>query len=313
MDWKTIDFDWNRARALLVTAEEGSYSAAARALGSTQPTVGRQVAALEEELGVTLVQRAGRGLTLTEAGLDLIEHLRAMGDAARRVSLTATGRSQSLEGLVRITAGESECAFLLPPVLARIRRLHPGIQLDLVATNEVRDLSRREADIALRNFRPRDPELTARKVREDPAWLYGTPEYLARIGPIESAADLARAEVLMIERSEVMAQHLRAMGAPLGPEHFPIATPNHLVQWALCKRGLGLCFMMAHVGDAEPDVVRIPEVLPPMPVPVWLTTHRAVHTSRRLRAVFDLLAEGLQDAPGSSGPHPTGRRREIAR
>jgi len=293
MDWTTIDFDWNRARALLVTAEEGSYSAAARALGSTQPTIGRQVAALEEELGVTLVQRVGRGLELTEAGLDLIEHLRAMGEAARRVSLTATGRSTSLEGLVRITASESQCAFLLPPILAKVRALHPGIELELVATTEVRDLRKREADIALRNFRPKDPELRARKVREDPAWLYGTPAYLARIGPIDTPADLAKAELLAFDRTDLMREHLGGMGAPLRRANFPIATGNHLVQWALCRAGLGLCFMMEDVGDAEPAVVRIPEVLPALPVPLWLTTHRAVHTSRRLRAVFDLLAEGL--------------------
>jgi DNA-binding transcriptional LysR family regulator len=294
MNWKSVDFDWNRARALLATAEEGSYSAAARALGSTQPTIGRQVAALEEELGVTLVQRVGRGLKLTEAGLDLIEHLRAMGEAAQKVSLTATGRSRSLEGLVRITASASQCSFLLPPILARVRQLHPGIRLELVATGEVRDLRKREADIALRNFRPKDPELTARKVREDPAWLYGTPEYLDRIGPIETAEDLVRAEVLATGQVEMMLQYLRNMGAPLSRENFPIVTSNHLVQWDLCRAGLGLCFMMEHAGDAEPAVVRIPQVLPPVPVPMWLTTHRAVHTSRRLRAVFDLLAEGLQ-------------------
>lgn len=299
MDWKTIDFDWNRARALLVTAEEGSYSAAARALGSTQPTVGRQVAALEEELGVTLVQRVGRGLELTEAGLDLIEHLRAMGDAARRLSLTATGRSRSLEGLVRITASESQCAFLLPPVLARIRALHPGIEIELVATTEVSDLRRREADIALRNFRPKDPELTARKVREDLAWLYGTPACLARIGPIATGDDLKGADIIGFDRTGLMVEHLRGMGASVTQENFAIVTRNHLVQWSLCRAGLGLCFMMEAVGDAEPAVQRIPPVIPPMPVPLWLTTHRAVHTSRRLRAVFDLLVEGL--SPGGAG------------
>ena len=296
MDWKTIDFDWNRARAFLVTAEEGSYSSAARALGSTQPTVGRQVAALEEELGVTLVQRVGRGLQLTESGLDLIEHIRAMGDAARRVSLTATGSSHSLEGLVRITASETVCAVHLTPILTRIREQHPGIELELVATSEVSDLRTREADIALRNFRPKDPELTARKVREDRAWLYGTPEYIERVGPIETADDLVRADLLAFDREPLMVNHLRGMGAPLTPENFPIATGSHLVQMALCRAGLGLCFMTEVIGDADPAVVRIPEVLPALPVPLWLTTHRAVHTSRRLRAVFDLLAEGLPAA-----------------
>lgn len=294
MDWRTIDFDWNRARALLVTAEEGSYSAAARALGSTQPTVGRQVAALEAELGITLVERVGRSIELTETGRDLIEHVRAMGEAARRVSLTAAGHSQDVQGLVRITASESQCAFLLPPILATIRERHPGIEIDLVATGEVRDLRRREADIALRNFRPEDPELTARKVREDRARLYATPVYLADLGPMTTAEDLSRAHILAFDRSQLMVEHLRGMGVPVTDANFPIATGNHLVQWAMCRAGLGLCFMMEHVGDDTPDVVRIPEIIPPLTVPLWLTTHRAVHTSRRLRAVFDLLAEGLQ-------------------
>ncbi|MBL8946789.1 MAG: LysR family transcriptional regulator, partial [Myxococcales bacterium] len=82
MDWRSVRFDWNRARAFLLTAEEGSFSAAGRALGIAQPTIGRQVAALEEELGVTLFERVGSALVLTAAGLDLVEHVRAMGNAA---------------------------------------------------------------------------------------------------------------------------------------------------------------------------------------------------------------------------------------
>ncbi|WP_233245081.1 LysR family transcriptional regulator, partial [Caulobacter sp. HMWF009] len=96
MDWRAVRFDWNRARAFLVTAEEGSLSAAARALGMAQPTLGRQVEALQEELGVVLFERAGRGLTLTPSGLELLDHVRAMGEAAGRVSLTAAGQSQSV-------------------------------------------------------------------------------------------------------------------------------------------------------------------------------------------------------------------------
>ena len=91
MDWSAINFDWNRARAFLVTAEEGSFSAAARALSSTQPTVGRQVAALEQELAVTLFERIGTRLELTVSGLELqLEHVRAMGAAANQTSLAAT-------------------------------------------------------------------------------------------------------------------------------------------------------------------------------------------------------------------------------
>ena len=293
MNWSAVDFDWNYARAFLATAEEGSYSAAAKALRTTQPTVGRQVAALEEELGVTLVQRVGRGVEPTEAGLLLLEHLREMGEAALRASLAATGGAHALEGLVRVTAGDSTCALLLGPALARVRREHPAIDIELVPTNTVSDLRRREADIAIRNFRPTDPELTARKVRVEPSWMYATPEYLAELGPIRSLEDLQGAQFLGFERGPVMTDYLAGRGLPIGLENIRITAGVHLVQWELCKQSLGICFMFEVVGDADPRVVRVPGGFPVLPVPMWLTTHRAVHTSRRLRAVFDILAEEL--------------------
>ena len=104
MDWRSIKFDWNKARAFLVTAEEGSLSAAARALGMAQPTLGRQVTGLEQELGIVLFERVGRGLQLTPDGAELLDHVRVMGDAAGRVSMNALGQSQALEGKICISA-----------------------------------------------------------------------------------------------------------------------------------------------------------------------------------------------------------------
>ncbi|MBL4646233.1 MAG: LysR family transcriptional regulator, partial [Rhizobiales bacterium] len=135
MDWKSINFDWNRARAFLVTAEEGSLSAAARALGMAQPTLGRQVDAIEKELGIILFDRVGRNLVLTPAGLELLEHVRAMGEAANRVSLAAFGQSQSIEGTICITASDVHAAFLLPPILKKLRQQEPGIDIEIIATN----------------------------------------------------------------------------------------------------------------------------------------------------------------------------------
>lgn len=129
MDWRAVTFDWNRARAFLVTAEEGSLSAAARALGMAQPTLGRQVSALEAELGTVLFERAGRGLTLTPSGLELVEHVRAMAEAANQVSLTASGQSQTVEGTSRITASEITAAHSPPPLIAKLRHAEPGIEV----------------------------------------------------------------------------------------------------------------------------------------------------------------------------------------
>jgi DNA-binding transcriptional LysR family regulator len=265
MDWRTVGFDWNRARAFLITAEEGSFSAAARALGTTQPTVGRQVAALEQELGVTLFERIGTTLELTASGLDLVDHVRAMSDAATKVSLTATGKSSSIVGTVCITASEAISAHLLPPIIGRLRIDHPGIEIEIVASNQPRDLHRREADIAIRNFRAVQPDLIAKKLRDSRAHMYAAPEYLKRLGRVRSPKDLARAELFAFDRSDLMIDGLRALGLELTRSHFPIVTGNHLVQWELCKQGVGICIMMEEIGDAEPRVRRVLPSFPAIP------------------------------------------------
>ncbi len=313
MDWRTVRFDWNRARAFLVTAEEGSLSAAARALGMTQPTLGRQVTALEEELDVVLFERVGRGLTLTASGLELLDHVRSMGDAAGRVSLVASGQAQSIEGTIAITASEVNSAFLLPSILGRLRRLHPGVELKIVASNSVRDLRRREADIALRNGRPTDPALVATRLRDTPARLYASRSYLERIGNPKTPKDLGDAAFIgFSDDGGRLMNGLNAMGFSLTPKNFPIHTESHLVLWELVKNGLGIGVIIDEVGDAEPRVERVFPALAPIPVPMWLVAHREVHTSRRVRMVFDLLVEQLgtmrHSAPRRRGARVRGSR-----
>jgi DNA-binding transcriptional LysR family regulator len=293
MDWRSVKFDWNRARAFLVTAEEGSLSAAARALGMAQPTLGRQVDALEEELGVVLFERVGRGFTLTPSGLELLDHVRAMGDAANRVALTAAGQSQSIEGTVCIAASEIYAALVLPPILAKLRRLHPGIHLEIVASTKASDLRRREADIAIRNFRPTEPDVVAKKIRDIPARLYATPAYLERIGNPRLPHDLRLAEFISIDSTGAFMKGLNALGMNLTERNFPISTENYLVMWELVKHGLGIGILDGTLGDAEPRVRRALPDLEPLVFPIWLVAHREVNTSRRIRVVFDLLAEEL--------------------
>jgi DNA-binding transcriptional LysR family regulator len=295
MDWAYLRFDWNQTRAFLATAEEGSFSAAARATGVTQPTLGRQIAALEAELGLVLFERLGRGLSLTPTGLELVEHARAMADAALRFSRVAAGQSLELDGPVCISAGEVMAAHVLPTIVAKIRELYPGIKIVIVATNQVSDLGRRQADIALRNFRPTDGDLVARKVREDRAYLYATPTYLASLGCPLTLDKLSRAEFIAFDESEVFMTGLNAMGLRLGPSNFPWACANQQVQWALTTQGSGIGVMMEGIGDAESRVQRVlPEQIS-FPVATWLTSHREVRTSRRVRIVFDLLAQALSD------------------
>lgn len=296
MEWRTVRFDWNRARAFLVTAEEGSLSAAARALGMAQPTLGRQVEALEAELGIALFARAGRRLALTEDGTELLGYVRAMGEAASRMSLAAAGRSEALEGVVSVSATQAFAAHLLPPVLGRLRAEEPGIWVDIVATDDHSDLLRREADIAIRNVRPDHPDLVARKVRDMEGHLYAACAYLDRVGRPMTLERLQACDFIGWNRDEPLIERLGMLGVRLSPQNFPFVCGSHLVQWELVKQGLGVGVQAEVIGDREPAVERALPELPPATFPVWLVSHRELHTSRRVRRVFDLLAEELAAA-----------------
>jgi DNA-binding transcriptional LysR family regulator len=282
-----LRFDWVRARAFLATAETGSLSGAARVLKLAQPTVGRQVEALERELDVVLFERIGKRLVVTPAGLDLLEHVRAMGEAAHRVALTASGQSQSLDGPIRITAGEAVASYILPPVIAQLRAAHPDIEITVIATGQQSDLQLREADIAIRNVQPAQDDLIARRTPDRPAGLFARRDYLERLG-----GDLARADFIGFEGSANMARALTERGYAVEAQQFRILCEAHLVQWAYIRRGMGVGLMMDEIALADPDIARaVPGFS--VPVPMWLVAHREVRTSRRVRVVFDMLAEAL--------------------
>ena len=297
MDWRSVKFDWNRARAFLVTAEEGSLSAAARALGMTQPTLSRQVDALENELSLVLFERAGRGLILTPSGLELLEHVRGMGEAASHVSRAASGQSKSIEGSICIAASEVYSALILPPIIQKLRREYPGILIEIVASNTSSDLLRREADIAVRHVASSQPDVITKKIRDDEAFFYATHSYRAMIGNPVSHADLTDADFLAFADNEPLISVLSAMGLNLTKKNFPIICDNHIVQWQLVKQGVGIGGIAKEIGDAEPLVCRIVPDMPPIVVPMWLATHRELNTSKRVRTVFDFLVAELSRKP----------------
>ena len=305
MNWDDIAFDWNQVRAYLAAAEEGSLSAAARALNCTQPTLSRQVTGLEQSLGVTLFERGHRKLQITDAGLELLEHVRTMAEAANRVSLAASGQSNAIEGRVRITATEMLATYYLPPILRKLREQAPGIVVEGVAADDVRDLIRREADIAIRHAQPTQPDLIARRI----GWLYGR-IYAARrlldeVGMPDSFEDLADQDFIGIDDTEGLIQGLAEQGLNLRLEQFRIraASGNCMIQ--LIREGLGFGFLpMDTLGIFDDLVSVLPHQFNPE-IPVWLVTHRELHTSRRIRVVFDLLAKELQPLTDAGGPHAT--------
>ena len=290
--------DWNHLRAFLATVETGSLSAAARRLGLTQPTLGRQITALEAALSLMLFERNGRQLSLTDAGRELIEGVRGMGAAADRLALVASGQRSALSGTVRITASDATAACLLPEVIRQTRLAAPRIRIEIVATDDIRDLMKREADIAVRHVRPEQPNLMARLLREKTGHLYAASAYLDARGRPRQLSDLARHDWISMGDTERMREYLAGTGIDLPAEAFVVNSENSLVAWQMACAGLGIAPMDDDIAALSPQMERVlPEAFE-VPFPVWLVTHREIHTSPRIRLVFDILARVL----GADGP-----------
>ncbi|WP_273184605.1 LysR family transcriptional regulator [Hyphomonas adhaerens] len=291
MNWDTADFDWNQARAFLATAEEGSLSAAARALGVTQPTLSRQVSALEEKLGITLFERGPRMTSLTSAGLEVLDHVRAMHEAAAKLSLSASGQSQAVAGLVRIATTDTLACYHLPDMLLRLRKIAPDIEVEIRTSNKLRDLLQREADIAIRHARPSEPELIAKKVRTTSATLYASKDYLDRAGRPRGAGDLQKLKYIGVDTRDTLIQPLKQKGLALTASNFTVSADSGLAAIELARKGLGVGLFIADEVDQFPDLEIVWPDFKPFDVPIWLVTHRELHTSKRIRLMFDLISD----------------------
>lgn len=293
IDWRSLRFDWNHARAFLATADLGSLSRAAVALELSQPTLSRQVEALQQTLGVVLFERAGRGLVLTHAGLELLDHVRGMGEAASRTSLAADGRTQILQGSVAVAASDVYATTLLPDVVADITKRHPGLTIEIVVANDRTDLRRREADIAIRSYPTEHPDLIVKRLGSDEGGFFASLDWLSRHPTPVTPADMEGVDMIGYPGQNWLLKGLRELGFPISEQDMRIVSDSHLAQWALVRAGAGVGIMTLRVGEADPTVRRLLPDLPPLTFPVWLVTHRDLRTSLKVRTVFDMLAVGL--------------------
>jgi DNA-binding transcriptional LysR family regulator len=293
IDWRSVGFDWNRAKAFLVTAEQGSLSAAAKVLAVAQPTLGRQVAALELELGLKLFERRGRGLVLTPTGAALVDHVRSMGEAAARLSLAAASKAEEIEGGVRVSASEVVATYRLPRIVAALNEQFPAIEVGIIASNTASDLKGREADIAIRLFEPTQSDLITKRVGDLVAHFYATPGYLRSIGYPQQLTDLQQARFIGAEDNTGFIGLMKSQGLHLSARNFTMVSQSRVVQWEMVKNGLGITVMPDFVGDAEPRVQRVDVTVAGLRGPMWLVAHGELRTSRRVRTVFDFIAKAL--------------------
>ena len=282
--------DWALLRAFLSVAHAGSLSRAAQELGTSQPTLSRQMTALETQVGSLLFERTSRGLRLTPAGEALRIPAERMQQHAREWSLAAAGRAQSLAGTVRLTASEMVSAHLLPEALLALRQAHPEIQIELVATNTVENLLEREADIALRMLRPTQTALVTRKLAELPLGLYAHRDYLAMHGK-PTPATMARHEWIGYDRSDQMLRGFRAGGFNVTREFFGFRCDNQIVAWHAVLAGLGIGIGMQVVARRTPELQQVLRDLKMPVLPLWITAHRELRSTPRLKTVFDALVQ----------------------
>ena len=292
----TPHFDWSLVQSFLAALDQGSLLGAARVLRASQPTLGRHIAELEAQLGVVLFERTGRGLLPTAAALRLAESARAMEAGAHQLARGAAGAEAGVGGTVRITASQPVACVLLPPVLARMRLALPEVQVELVASNEVANLLRREADIALRMVRPAQASLVARRIGSVALGAYAHRDYLRRQGTPRQPADLLRHALIGNDRNDDVLRGFAALGQPAERGHFALRTDDLLAHWQAVRAGLGIGFMAGYLARTDPDVVAVLPQLQLPQLPVWLTVHREIRTSRRIRAVYDFLA---REVPGA--------------
>ncbi|MGQ3361630.1 MAG: LysR family transcriptional regulator [Phreatobacter sp.] len=294
--------DWNRARAFGATAEAGSLSAAARRLGLTQPTLSRQIAALEADLGVALFDRIGKRLILTPVGRTLLDHAKAMAEAADALALAAAGQSADTSGSLSISATEAVAVHLLPDILVRLRREAPHLSVTIVVTDALSDLRRREADIAIRHVRPTEAELIGRHIGDLEAHLYAADGWIAAHGMPRAPEDLATADMLAFDPVDRFVAHLDAHGIPVTAGQCRVVSDNALALWELVARGLGIGVVLDAAAARIPGISRVLPGLPAIPVPLWLVAHRDLRTSGRMRLAFDIVADGLRGIVKTARP-----------
>ena len=290
------NFDWTLVRSFLAALDEGSLLGAARALNSSQPTIGRHIAELESQLGVVLFERGGRGLKPLAMALQLADTARAMQACALQLQRSVTSQDDALKGTVRITASQPVACVLLPPLLSRMKQQLPGIQIELVSSNEVSNLLRREADIAVRMVQPDQTSLVVKRIGKIAISTYAHRDYLKRAGTPREPPELLTHALIGSDKNEDILRGFAAMGYPVKREHFSFRSDDLLAQWHAVRSGLGIGFIADYVARTDADVVAVLPSLRIPALPVWLAVHREIRTSKRIRAVYDFLGEAVAEA-----------------
>jgi len=290
----TPPIGWELYRSFLSVLDEGSLSGAARALDLTQPTVGRHVTALERLLGLALFTRSQTGLIPTDAALALRADAEAMSTTAASLERAARGLGAGVRGAVRISASEIVGVEVLPPILADLREAHPQLEIELVLSNKVQDLVRREVDIAVRMTSPKQDVLLATRVGDVPVGLFAHKTYVERHGRPKSVADLAQHALIGFDQETPFQRSARATLSAWARENFALRCDSDLGQLALLRAGAGIGGCQLGIAKRDPNLVRVLPDDGSFKLTTWVAMHEGLRNHPRCRATFDALVKGLR-------------------
>jgi DNA-binding transcriptional LysR family regulator len=285
--------NWELLKIFNAAYECGSLSAAAKRLQSSQPTVGRNIDELERQLGLVLFERSRDGLAPTDAAHQIAKHAGDLSGIVDRISLLSLGRAETIAGTVRITASQIVSAFVLPSLLSDLFEVQPSIEIELVSTNEVENLLRRDADIALRMVRPTQKDLIAKKVNEVDLAVFAHEDYLSKRSVPSEPDDLVNHRLIGYDQADMIVRGFREFGLEVSKDFFSFRSDDQVACWNAIEAGIGIGFGPRWLGQKNPKLVEIDPKVEIPPMPIWLVTHRELQTSKRIRTVFDFLADGL--------------------
>ena len=293
MDKVLNDFDWSLVRAFLAVAETGSLSAAARHLSQSQPTLGRQIKQLEDQIGLRLFERQARGLELTETGESLLEPARAMRAAFGQLRLRAAGQDHKIQGTVRIAASEVMAHHVLPQIIAQMRETEPNIQIELVPSDSSENLLFREADIAVRMYRSTQLDVITKQIGTVEMGIFAAKKYLAKHGTPERIEDLLNHTIVGYDRDDHIIVGMRDLGWPASRDFFDVRCDDQNTYWELVRAGCGVGFTQQSFANVDPLIQRVlPEVELPT-LPIWLAAPEVMRSTPRIKRVWDMLEEGI--------------------
>lgn len=298
---------WPWLRSFVAVLESGSLTAAAARLHTTQPTVGRHIRALERQLGETLFDRRPGGLVPTARATGLYERAAAAEQAVTGLALSlqrgtaGSERAAQLAGVVRVTTSVIFAVELLPALMAPLLEQHAQLQIELTASDELRNLLRREADVAVRFVRPTQAEVVAMRVGELPIGLFAHRSYLERHGVPRRTSALADHTIVSSEDPQLFVQAAARQGVAIAAESVRLRCDSLLAQIAALRAGVGIGACQVWLAERHPELVRVLPRLVVGQLPVWVAAHDDLHRSRRIRTVFDHLVQQLR-ARFATGP-----------